>query len=119
LIDIIIDVEFDVVVRILTLRLINDRLLIIGEINIKSTRHPPPPLLRSITVPGDRSPSTDEAPPLNLSTISNETTPQLRTFRGWKRHTEHLDKTRSSKIFRTSHVIIQTPAFYQYNFSLI
>jgi hypothetical protein len=70
-------------------------------------------LLRSVTVTGDRSPSTDRSgqyynpaddDPLDYSVTSNEAGPRLRSFRGWKRNTGHLDKSRSTKISSRSHV---------------
>jgi hypothetical protein len=68
-------------------------------------------LLRSVTVGGDRSPSStidqsmnDNA--LNISPISDTTEPKLRTFRGWKRNTAQLDRFRSSKSLWLSNVNI-------------
>ena len=94
-------------------------MLITDEINAKHTTqpqssatisHPPMPLLRSVTVSGDRSPSTDRPPHHYNPTdenpaTSNETGPKLRTFHDWKRNTGHLDKSRSTKRLQISHVI--------------
>jgi len=66
-------------------------------------------LLRSGTVLGDRSPSSavdylmnDNA--LDISPTSDTAEPKLRTFRGWKRNTAHLDRSRSSKSLWLSNV---------------
>jgi hypothetical protein len=56
-------------------------------------------LLRSVTVAKDRNPTIENT--LDKSTIEE---PKLRTFRGWKRNTEHLDKSRLSKSVWLTHV---------------
>ncbi|CAF3737280.1 unnamed protein product, partial [Adineta steineri] len=65
------------------------------------------PLSRSVTVAGDRSSSisdrtfqqynTPEDDDADQSTTDKEPTTKLRTFRGWKRDTTHLDKSRLTK----------------------
>jgi hypothetical protein len=40
------------------------------------------------------------------STTDKDTAPKLRTFRGWKRDTAHLDKARLTKGLMRSQVII-------------
>lgn len=70
------------------------------------------PLSRSITVAGDRSPSitdrTFQYSEMNENDFDSSTTkdtePKLRTFRGWKRDTTHLDKARLTKGLMRSHV---------------
>jgi hypothetical protein len=78
-------------------------------------------LLRSVTVSGDRSPSTDRSPPYynptdEDPTTSDESGPKLRTFHGWKRNTGHLDKTRSTKHSQMSHVILHNSFSSMYFF---
>ncbi|CAF0814942.1 unnamed protein product [Rotaria sordida] len=72
-----------------------------------SNSHSPMSLLRAVTVTGNRSPTTIDHSfqyynPMKESfsdkfSIDKEITPQLRTFRGWKRNLAHLDKSRSTK----------------------
>ena len=86
-----------------------------------STRlHPksnePVPLLRSVTVAGDRSPSTrnrlfqyneateDDGNDNDETAPSDGNASKLRTFRGWKRDTAHLDKSRLTKGLMRSNV---------------
>jgi hypothetical protein len=82
--------------------------------SLSSNTNPPAHLLRSITVAGDRSPSTTdrlshyynkmEEGDIDQSTTDKDTEPKLRTFRGWKRDTTHLDKSRLTKGLIRSHV---------------
>jgi hypothetical protein len=78
-----------------------------------ASQNPTGHLSRSITVGGDRSPSIkDESFPyttmdegdIDPSTTNKDTEPKLRTFRGWKRDTAHLDKARLTKGLMRSHV---------------
>lgn len=69
---------------------------------------------RSITVAGDRSPSItdrssqyyalDDENDTNQTTTDDSVEPKLRTFRGWKRDTTHLDKSRLTKGLMRAHV---------------
>ncbi|CAF4861689.1 unnamed protein product, partial [Rotaria sp. Silwood1] len=75
-----------------------------------SNSHSSLPLLRSVTVTGDRSSPTInrsfqhynpmEENASDQSPINNEITPKLRIFHGWKRNIAHLDKSRSTKSSR-------------------
>lgn len=58
-------------------------------------------LLRSVTVAKDRNPTIENT--LEKSTIEE---PKLRTFRGWKRNTAQLDRSRLSKSVLLTHVNI-------------
>ena len=78
-----------------------------------SNQNPPSHLSRSITVAGDRSPSVErtfqytmEEGDIDRSTTDKDTQPKLRTFRGWKRDTAHLDKSRLAKGLTRPHVNI-------------
>ncbi len=72
--------------------------------------HPSMSLLRSVTVGGNRSPSptVDRSfqydTKLNQSSTNDTTEPKLRTFRGWKRSTAQLDKSRLGKSLWVSQV---------------
>jgi hypothetical protein len=54
---------------------------------------------------GDIDPSTNK-----------DTGPKLRTFRGWKRDTTHLDKSRLTKGLMRSHVSLSYFYFFLFNF---
>ncbi len=43
---------------------------------------------------------------IDSSTTDKDTAPKLRTFRGWKRDTTHLDKARLTKGLMRPHVTI-------------
>lgn len=91
---------------------IHDYFLIIGTPCLQSptTCQPAMPLLRSVTVAGDRRSSimSDSLPCHNDNTLdqSEPNEPKLRTFRGWKRNTAQLDKSRFSKSLWLSQVNI-------------
>jgi hypothetical protein len=89
-------------------------MVIIGTPHLQSSSHQNAPshLSRSITVAGDRSPSIDRTfqytmeGDIDRSTTDKDTEPKLRTFRGWKRDTAHLDKSRLAKGLMRPHVNI-------------
>jgi len=84
------------------------------RLQASSNQNPSGQLLRSITLAGDRSSAiTDrtfqyyspiEEVDVNQSTTDKESAPKLRTFRGWKRDTTHLDKSRLTKGLMRSQV---------------
>lgn len=79
-----------------------------------SNANPSSHLSRSVTVAGDRSPSskirsTDQTNPLNDEETDSTTTDKndkqkLRTFLGWKRDTTHFDRSRLAKGLMRSQV---------------
>ncbi|CAF0895311.1 unnamed protein product [Rotaria sp. Silwood1] len=80
-----------------------------------SSQNQPSQLSRSITVAGDRSPSTTndrlmrhynkvEETDIDQSTTTKESAHKLRTFRGRKRDTTHFDKSRLTKGLMRSHI---------------
>ncbi|CAF1474341.1 unnamed protein product, partial [Rotaria sordida] len=79
-----------------------------------SNQNQPSQLSRSITVAGDRSPSTNdrltrhynrlEETDIDQSTTTKEGAHKLRTFRGRKRDTAHFDKSRLTKGLMRSHI---------------
>jgi hypothetical protein len=89
-----------------------------------TNQNPAVPLSHSITVPGDQSPSiTDRSfqysipmdeDDIDSSTTDKDTAPTLRTFRGWKRDTAHLDKSRLTKGLLRSNVCFH---FFLFSFN--
>ncbi|UJR20708.1 hypothetical protein I4U23_023829 [Adineta vaga] len=75
-----------------------------------SISHSPLSIARSLTTISDRSVSIVDddnfidQDTLDQSSVNNQNTSKLRTFRGWKRYAAHLERTRSPKSSVQSHV---------------
>jgi hypothetical protein len=52
---------------------------------------------------------------VDSSTINKQVAPELRTFRGWKRNTAHLDKSQLTKSLSRSPVSFLRPKSFSFN----